>query len=239
MTNVSITFDVDALTKELQDSVKRQIPFAMMMTLNRTAEEMQERIRQRIYQRGFTVRSAASARYLSNSIRIRRSDRATKTSPSARVRIEPQGNGGGRAGLLGFLEVGGPRSSQFAVGSGATFGPGSVVVPQRSSPMEMIPRALYPSMTGLQERRAIDGSLSKGSLKGKRRTFAVRTKPGQGLILQRTGKGKRDTRVLFVVKPRVQVEGRQFFFSTAERTARERFEINFAGFMALAIRTAR
>lgn len=239
MTAPIITFDVNALTAELQDSVKRQIPFAMALTLNRTVEEMQERARQRLFQRGFTIRTAASARFLTNSIKIRRDDRATKTNPVARVRIESPGRGGGRAGLLGFLEQGGVRFSQFAIGSGIAFGPSSVAVPLRTPDSQVMPRNLYPSQTGLQERRAIDGSFTKGSLKGKRRTFAIRTKPGQGLILQRTGKGQRDTRVLFAIKPRVRVEGRNFFFPTVERTARERLEINFAGFMALAVRTAR
>lgn len=237
--NVSITFDVNALTAELRDTAKRQIPFAMAMALNRTVEEMQERIRQRMFQRGFTIRTASSARWLANSIKIRRDDRATKTNPVARVRIESPGRGGGRAGLLGFLEGGGVRFSQYAIGSGTVFGPSSVAVPLRQPDSQVMPRNLYPSQTGLQERRAIDGGLTAGSLKGKRRTFAIRTKPGQGLILQRTGKGQRDTKVLFAIKPRVQVQGRDFFFPTAERTARERFEVNFAGFMAMAVRTAR
>lgn len=239
MTSPVITFDVNALTRELQDTAKRQVPFAMALTLNRTVEEMQERIRQRIFQRGFTIRSAAGARFLTNSIKIRRDDRATKTNPVARVRIESPGKEGRRAGLLGFFEGGGVRFSQYAIGSGTVFGPSSVAVPLRSPDSQVMPRNLYPSQTGLQERRTIEGGLSKATLKGKRRTFAIRTGPQQGLILQRTGKGQRDVRVLFAIKPRVQVEGRHFFFPTAERTARERLEINFAGFMALAMRTAR
>lgn len=239
MTQVSMTFDVDPLTKELADTRQRQMPFAVMMTLNRTAEEAQEAIRQRMFQRGFTVRSAISARFLSNSIKFSRGDRATKTSAVARLRIEPPGQGAGRAGLLGFLEQGGVRFSQFAIGSGAVFGPGSVAIPIRRTPMEQIPRNLYPSQTGLQERRAIDGGLSKGQLRGKRSTFAIRTKPGEGLVLQRVGPGRRDNRVLFVIKPRVRVEGRNFFFPTFERTVMARFEVNLLAFMGHAMRTAR
>ena len=239
MTTASVTFDIDPLVKELRDTWQRQVPFAAMMALNRTDEEAQSAVRQRMFQRGFIVRSASSARFLANSIKILRSDRASKTSLSARLRIESPGKGGGRAGLLGFLEGGGVRFSQFAIGSGAVFGPGSVAVPVRPTPLSQIPRNLYPSQTGLQETRAIDGSLKGGRLKGKRRTFAVRTKPGEGLVLQRTGTGKRDTTVLFVIKPRVQVPGRQFFFPTFERTARERFDVNFVAFMQHAIRTAR
>jgi hypothetical protein len=239
MQNLSISFDVDPLVKELADTRQRQMPYAVMMTLNRTAEEAQEAIRQRIFQRGFTVRSAITARFLANSIKFSRGDRATKTSAVARLRIEPPGKGGGRSGLLGFLEEGGVRFSQFAIGNGATFGPGSVAVPVRRTPTEQIPRNLYPSQTGLQERRSIEGGSTAGRLKGKRGTFAVRTKAGEGIILQRTGPGKRDTRVLFVIKPRVRVEGRHFFFPTFERTVLARFEVNLLAFMGHAMRTAR
>jgi hypothetical protein len=260
VTQVAITFDVEPLTRELADTRLRQMPYAVMMTLNRTAEEAQEAIRQRIFQRGFTVRSAVSARFLANSIKFSRGDRATKTSAVARLTIEPPGKGGGRSGLLGFLEEGGVRFSQFAIGSGATFGPGSVAIPQRDGPMQQMPRNLYPSQTGLQERRSIEGGLTAGSLKGGRRTFAIRTKAGEGLILQRTGsKQKRakhnrivggnrmglwhgdreNTRVLFVIKPRVRVEGRHFFFPTFERTVLARLEVNLLAFMGHALRTAR
>lgn len=238
-TPISITFDIDPLMRELSDTGKKQVPFALALALNRTAEEMQEAVRQRIFARGFVIRSAATARFLSNAIKIRRSDRATKTQFRAAVRIESSGKGGGRAGLLGFLEEGGVRYSQFAIGSGVVFGPGSVAVPIRPTPSTQVPRNLYPAQTGLQERRSISGGLTKASLRGKRRTFVVRTRPGEGLVLQRTGPGRRDTRALFVIKPRVRVQGRRFFFVTAERTAIERFDVNMDGFMRAAIRTAR
>lgn len=239
MAQTQITFDVDPLVKELADTRQRQMPYAVMMTLNRTAEEAQEAIRQRIFQRGFIIRSTLTRIFLTNSIKFSRGDRATKTSAVARLRIEPPGKGGGRAGLLGFLEEGGVRFSQFAIGSGEVFGPGSVTVPFRRTPHEQIPRNLYPSQTGLQERRSIAGKFTHGRLRGKRGTFAVRTRPGEGLVLQRTGPAQRDTRVLFVIKPRVSVEGRHFFFPTFERTVMARFEVNLLAFMGHAMRTAR
>lgn len=237
--NVEVRFNVDPLILELEDTRRRQLPFARALAINRTIEEAQVAIRQRMFQRGFTVRSAASARWLANSIKIRRDDRATKDNPVGRVRIESPGKGGGRAGLLGFLEEGGTRFSQAAIGAGFVFGASSVAIPQRRSPSEQMPRSLYPTMVGLQERRRIEGGLSKVQLKGKRRVFAIRTGFREGLILQRTGSGPRDTRVLFLIRPQIRVTGRQFFFPTAERVFRERFDVNLAGFMVHAMRTAR
>lgn len=239
MINISFSLNVDSLVHELTDTGKRQVPFAMALALNRTAEEMQVGIRREIPLHGITVRSAVSARFLANSIKITRADRASKSNLVARVRIEPPGKGGGRAGLLGFLEGGGVRFSQFAIGSGATFGPGSVVIPMRQTPGESVPRNLYPSQTGIQERRAIEGGKTKGALRGKRGTFVIRTGPQQGFVMQRMGKGRRDIHALFTIKPRINVPGRHFFFPPAERIARDRLMINFAGFMDHAMRTAR
>lgn len=236
---VTFTMNLEPLFRELDLTQHQQVPFALANALNRTVEEGQQAIRDRLFMRGFTVRSARSAKFLADSIRFSRGDRARKDKPSATLRIQPPGKGGGRSGLLGFLEGGGVRFTQFAIGSGSVFGPSSIAVPARQTPMEQIPRNLYPSQTGLQETRSIAGKFNKGRLRGKRGTFAVRTKPGEGLVLQRTGPGQRDTRVLFVIKPRVKVEGRHFFYSTFERVALERFDINMQAFMAQAIRTAR
>lgn len=234
-----VTLDTDALAAHLGDLRSRQLPFATALALNRTAEEGQAAVRQRIVQRGFVIRTAQSARFLMNSVKFARGDRATKERLSATVRLEPPGKGGGRSGLLGFLEEGGVRFSQFAIGSGQVFGPSSVAIPLRRSPLEVVPRNLYPTQTGLQERRGIDGRLTAGRLRGKRRTFAVRTGPGEGLVLQRTGKGKENVRALFVIKPQVRVTGRQFFGSTMERIATERLALNLQEFLAFAERTAR
>lgn len=235
----SVTFDVEPNVKFLGDLRIKQVPFALAGALNATAEDGQEAVRQRIFQRGFVVRSAQTARFLSNSVKFERGDRAQKTKLSAIVRIRPPGKGGGRSGLLGFLEEGGVRTSQFSIGSGQTFGPGSVAIPLRRSPTDTVPRMLYPSKTGLQETRGIDGRLTKARLRGKRGTFAVRTGPGEGLVLQRTGAGPTGVQALFVIKPRVQVAGRQFFGPTMQRTALERFELNFAVLLNEALRTAR
>jgi hypothetical protein len=229
----------------LDDVAQRQVPYAISRTLNAVALEAQEAVRQRIHRRGFAIRSAATATWLERSIKFAREDRATKTQLSATIRVEPPGGNKGRRGsLLAFLERGGVRTSKFALGSGRVFGAGSVVVPKRASKSEQIPRSLYPKALRLQESRYVVGSndgggLTPGRLRGKQRSFAVRTGPQRGLILQRTGPGPSDTRVLFWVRSSIKVPGRGYFRSTIERVASERFAPIFAREFAEAMRTAR
>jgi hypothetical protein len=225
----------------LDDLGRKQLPFATALALNATNADVQAGVRNVVTSgRTFVIRTDVSRKWLRNAIKIERGDRATKQNLRAAVTIRPPGKGGGRSGLLGFLEEGGVRTSQFSIGSGQVFGPGSVVIPARRTPGEVIPRGLYPSMTGLQERRAIDGSLSAGRLKGKRKTFAIRTGTQEGLVLQRVGrKGSRSTRVLFVIKPRVRVPGRHYLGPTGERVATLKFPDNLDRALDQALRTAR
>lgn len=246
---IQFVMHVDPLVKELDDTAKRQIPFARMLAVNKTTGQAQDAIRNRIFARGFVVRTAQSANWIRHSIKWFGADRATKDNPRAILRIDPPGKGFGRSGLLGFLEEGGVRYSSFAIGNGTVFGPGSVAIPLRSNPMEVIPRSDYPKMVGLQERRSISGKFTKGRLRGRRGMFAIRTKVSpmgnEGMVFQRTGPGRivggkdLDVRPRFAIKPRVQVKGRQFFYSTFEQTIRDRFSDNLTEAMARAMRTAR
>lgn len=249
MNETTITIDMNPFIAQLQDERLRQVPYAIGQALNRTARDVQAAVRNAVTGRGFTVRTETSRRWLRNSIKIGPGDWASKRNHVAKIRIEPPGKGGGRAGLLGFLEEGGVRFSQFAIGQGIAFGPGSVPVPVRATPGTVVPRSLYPSMTGLQERRDISGGLTKGALRGKRRTFAIRTSTGKGIVLQRFGRGKKgrrapgqrdpNTRVVFAITPRVRVAGRHFFFPTAERIVSARFEANMEAALQQAMSTAR
>lgn len=236
----SITFDTDELRKELRDVGARQMPFALANALNATANDMQAGIRNVVTGRGFVIRSEGSAQFLRRQIkRERGQDFATKQFPVARVRIASSASGR-KASLLSLIDQGGSRFSQFAIGSGATFGPSSVVIGfqqgSRRQTMNAIPRGLFPKNTGLQERRNISGAFAKGSLKGKRGTFAVRTGPQSGLVLQRQG-GK--VRALFAIKPRVRVAARNFFAPMAEKVALGRFDQNLDFALRQALKTAR
>lgn len=247
---IEITMNVDDMLGELNDAAREQLPFAMAQAINMTVEDAQQAVRDRILMRGFTMRSANSARWLTNQVKFYRGDRATKYKLEAALTVEggagfgqrDPGSSVGRS-LLAFLEEGGTRQGVRPIGDGSVFGP-SIVVPARTSPMDQIPRSLYPANLGLSPRRAIEGGWTrahggKWSLRGARRTFVVRTAAAQGIVLQRFGKGRAGVRALFFIRPRVQVRGRHFFYPVVQQVVQERFGYNFGLAFAEAARTAK
>lgn len=247
---VTTTLDVKAFSLYMTDVERRQLPYAVMLALNYTAEDVQEAVRNRIRRRGFTIRSAVSDQWLTNQVYFGRGNRATKTRLIAQVDVGRKV--GARAGLLAMLEEGFLRRSNRIVGSDKVFPVGSIAIPNRGrSPLTQIDRSLYPSMLGIQERMGPDGFqkvwVGKGKrrkqqfagLKGRRRTFVVRTGPGTGQVRQRIGSDKRATILLFRIRPPKPVGGRHFFFSTAQETAEKRFLVNLRKGFAEAMATAR
>ena len=241
---IDVQFDASQLSAAVLDRA-RQLPFAIANAMNRTMEEAQTAVKERIRMRGFTIRSGATDRWLTNQVKINRGERATKANLLVTLRIgSGAGAGNVDAGsftgksLLAFEEAGGERVGARAIGTGGTFGP-SIVVPIRTTPGEIIPRALYPINLGLVPRRQIAGGFSHATLEGKRGTFAISTGAGQGLILQRYGPGKDDVRVLFLIRQHAHVAGRHFFYDVAKRVILERFAANLAGMYAAALKTAR
>lgn len=262
--NVSFTTNVERVLANLDERYHKQLPFAVALALNRTAEEMQVAAQNRIRQRGFTIRSAQTDAWLTRQVMINRGDRATKDRLRAAVSIG-MGFSSASKSLLPFLEGGGTRTSRMQIGNSGIFAAGTVAVPIRSSPMQIMPRGLYPSALGLQEVRAIDGGTYRAGrgqhsrrkvsqrvrgmlMKGSMRTFLIKTSQGKGVLLQREGssKGRRvqgardpNTKALFAIVPFTRVAGRKFFFSSTLPVANARFRINLTGFLSHAIRTAK
>lgn len=223
MSSFSIRFDTDALTRELTDTARRQIPFATAKALNATANDMQAGIRNQVTGRGFVIRSDNSARWLKQQIRRNPGeDFATKRQQVARVRIQDQG----RASLLSLIDQGGQRTSRFAVSGAGT----QVAVPVRRTPAQRIPRTQFPAALQLK-------ATPKGQIKGARGAFVVKTKAGDTLVLQRTG--KRKVQLRFVLERAVGVRPRQFFAPIAEKVALGRFNQNLDYALREALRTAR
>lgn len=242
----SVRFDAEALGRDLNEIGKKQLPFALALSLNRTMEESQQAVYDRMFfMAGLSIRSDASGRWLMRQIKFFRGDRATKEKLEAVLTVNP-GAGAGDAetgsfrgrSILAFLEEGGQRLGKRPIGNGMTFGP-SVAVPLRKSKYDTVPKSLYPVNLGLEPRRRIEGGLTAGQLRGARRTFAIRTGPNRGMVLQRFGRGQRDTRVLFFIRPSVNVKGRRFIVPTVNRTFTERMPVNFASFFQYAIDTAK
>ena len=238
----TIEFSLDEFTGQLDEAAMQQLPYALALALNRTTEEAQEAVRNRIRMRGFTIRSAQSDAWLTKRVMFYRQDRASKDHLWTALQVDaPNASGGGKlAGsrsLLGFLEEGGSRTSQRPIGDGTVF-PNAVVVPVRSGPMDSVPRGLYPVNLGLSAKREISGKLALGRLRGKQHTFVVRTSTGAGLVLQRQGSGESGVRALFFIKPQTRVTGRHFFYPTVQTTVEQRLGANFAGMFNAAMETS-
>lgn len=226
MTFVSITVDDTNFRRFIGDTLKRQLPFATANALNATANDMQQAVRNAVVgSRGFVIRSDNSRRFLQNQIRRNPGeDFARKTNLVARIRIQNKG----RSSLLGLIDQGGQRSSRFSLGP-ATAGD-DLPIPVRATPTATVSRSLYPGKLGLQSRGG-------KALKGAKRTFVVRTKAGDTLLLQRRGKNR--IRTLFVLERKADVRPRQFFAPAAERAALTRFDGNLERALDRALRTAR
>jgi hypothetical protein len=249
---VTATFDAKPFSLFLTDFERRQLPFATAVALNATADYAQQAVRQKM-RRVFFMRSSASENWLLNQVRIPNHKRATKSRLAVTLDIDPaQGGKAARSSLLPMLEGGFLRSSPRVIGSTDLFARGSIAVPNRESPLSQIPRSLYPSSLGLQQRRDVDGNwqavkVGRGArarqqwygLKGKRRTFVVRTSAGRGLVLQRTGPGKEQVRTLFLIRPPAFVRPRAFFFDTAQEEFKVRILDNLRFAFAQAMETAR
>lgn len=253
--NLNATFDVTQFASFLTDLERRQLPFAAMLALNQTAIDAQDAIRGRIQQRGFTIRSAVSAEWLSRQIYFGRENRATKQNLTSRVTLDPIKGGGknsGRSSLLPFYESGFLRRSNRIIGSDTIFPVGSIAIPNRGrNQLKEIDRSLYPSMLGIQERLGPNGyqkvKIGRGKkarsqfagLKGKRRTFVVRTGAGTGQVRQRIGSDKRATVLLFRIRPPKFVAPHPFFFEAGQHAAQRTFLPNLRSCFAQAMATAR
>lgn len=93
----------------------------------------------------------------------------------------------------------------------------------RSSPTQIIPQALRP--------RTLLSSPAN-------RCFIIESR-GLHLLMQRTGKGKRDTRVMYVMVPWAKLKALLQLAETSIREARRTFNAQFTAAMAEALRTAR
>jgi hypothetical protein len=228
MSDVQFIFDTDALTRELSDTARKQMPFALSLALNSTTNDMQQAIRNRV-QGGnrFVIRTAASRQFLLRQIRRNPGqDFATKRDLVARVRI--QNTQSQSPSLLSLLDQGGVRTPRFALSPSITRG-SDLPIPVRRSKTATVSRSTFPGKLNLRQQGK--------ALRGDRRTFVVRTKAGDTLLLQRHG--KRKVRTLFVLERQANVRAKNFFGPAAESAALTRFDGNLVRGMEQALRTAR
>lgn len=246
--------------REALEAGGRQALYAGMLAINRTVEEANAAAREQV-QRAMTVRQP---QFILPPIVLPRAARATKQNLEATAALGyPDVNPGDSIGarreqILRKFEYGGQKTARDPMVPIAI--PTTAI---RPSPTSVVPRALYPVNLGLTPRRSPAGDFISGGRRGKVRTLAggiVRSARARGrlqlegiggtyaitdetgrplLILQRTGRGHRDARVIWILKQRIPIPFLIPFEALATRVMEDRFEPNFAGALELALRTAK
>jgi hypothetical protein len=246
---ITIDIDLKALTAGLDDLQKRQIPFAVARGLNTLAKEGQVLVRQSLSS-NFTINESKRA-FLERTVRIGRDDWARKDRLAVRLGINPTdqaaaGLGKDRSQLLGRHEEGGQRTADPAR---PFFIPTNEI---RPGAYDVVARSLYPSSLRVFDRRTADGVLGpkgrrtrKGGfqIQGKRRTFIIDGRstndPRLWGVFQRTGSGRRDIRMLWAFRTKIQIAPRLKFYETMERALNARMTEVLSASLAQAIATAR
>lgn len=217
------------LSRSLQATMRKQIPYATALAVNATAESVQRA--QRAGQRErFTIRRE---QWADRSVKIRRGEFATKRNPVAIIRIEAPGADPGRSQILTQHEDGGekkPRGQSLAVPKEARANVRVIIRKnQRPRAFEFGPGRRGPRATVYQ---------------GERRTFMIRLHNRSGWILRRVAKQRirklfDGTKLLYTLTPKAKLKPRLAFIRTAERTARKEIGPNMDRALAKAMATAR
>lgn len=234
---ITVTVDAGDALARLTALEERQLPFALALALNRTAEEVQTEIRGHV-QEAFTIRRP----WVLTNVKIARENFATKTKPRVVIEIPPDS-------VLGKFEGGGtksPRSGGLSIAiPNAVRRTKAGIVSKRDRPRAF---AFTQAYTSTATRVTI--------YRGNRRTFMLQRPDGSGVILQRVGRGgprakgaaaapshpaRRDPalRTLWMLRPNVRIPAILQFVQRGAPLARERFPINLRGMLAYALRTAR
>lgn len=215
--------NVREIERGLDKVGRQQFPFAMSKALNATADQFQERQRAGMQKR-FTLRRKP---WVDRSVKRGKGDFATKKKLEAIVRIETPGDKG-RSDVLTQHEDGGTKRPR----SGRTL---SVPADVRRGKTGVIPKNLRPGALNLRP-----WGESGTVMRGDRRTVLIRTGNDRGVILQRTGRGKRaKLKVLYRLKGSVPLKPGLEFFKTAKIVVNDRLVENVRRELDRAISTAR
>lgn len=233
---------VEAKTRQaerfLEGLVKDQLPFALSLGLNMLGNDFVQEEKRGIALR-FTIRRPS---FILPSVKMQR---GTKASPNVLAFIDPDQS------ILAKFELGGRRTAAAvgSLGTGRTV-LGSIAIPQYLSATDksgVVRQSLLPSNLGLAQARRLDKKsgrteITRAGMKGKRRTFVIAPDRSFGLpdggIFQRVGRGRRDIRLLFVLKPSVPVPPILQFEQTGKQVAEERWKPNMDVALQRALDTA-
>jgi hypothetical protein len=241
MVTISTRAHIDPILQTLGRMQLEQAPWAIRWTNRVLAREVVEKTQHVIKQRFYT--SPRGLRFLQSQVRVlgpntvmgrvHRPRGGFDGSMSAVVGVVPREGKGQhgswmnyRGSLLPMMEEGGmtPGPRDF----GGSIGFGRYAVPVRHyGDRRAIPLKLYPINLGLQARRSIAGPLKAGALRGKERTYLIRTGPHAGMIFQRYGKERDATMPLFATVAQTRLPARHFFYPTARAVVDQRFALHF------------
>lgn len=252
---LSITFNIDKVLQDLDDVGKKQAPFALALALNRTAEERQALMRERIVS-SLSIRQPAAIRLFEQSVRFARADRADKNKGkfAATVRIIGRDTPAQQEGFRRFGQMilrhdeGGKRIAGQQIRVGRDSFP-AFYIPAR--PRTQMERKDYPGNIGAAARRDPKGKLYHAKSKRKTRMmkgasvrgesyYTVKLPSGRGIIFKRFQFGNEMSksqpiwwlRPSITLKPRLQLD-RTFYDGLDAQ-----LQANWDGFLTHALRTA-
>lgn len=252
---LDVTVDVTKATADLRNIQQNQIPFAISLALNRTAQGALAHAGQRL-DRDFTINESRKP-FLKRLFRFPRSQWATKRKLIATIGVHQAdgdfgtGSSKDRGFLLGRHEMGGDRDRNDPMRP--FFIPTDAL---RPGAYDVAPKSMYPAALRLFEsqgivrweknaegkRKGVKGTLP-AQAQGKRDTFIIdarsRGKPKAWGIFQRTGPGRHDIRMLWAFRTRIRLKKRLGFYVGTNTYVDHNFARHFGDALTEAMRTAK
>jgi hypothetical protein len=260
MTTVTLEFDVQgqrALLAQLS-GLSKQVPYAISVAINRTAEEVLAEGRRQI-KATMIVRAPG---FVLPPVQLPRNWKATATRPIATVKLGDddggrQSIGARRRAILDKFEEMGRKTADDP-----DF---PIAIPTRSlrkTPTALVPRAMYPKSLRLAPRMDASGKTILAKRKGKVRgldggavgskkkrmeaglqgiggTFTM-SRDGKPLgVFQRVGRGRRSIRMIWAYRGSIRIPKKLDMLRRGSEIIETRLPINFEGALAIAISTAR
>lgn len=222
MINVSI--DARPLIKDMDALAQRQLPYALMKTINATAEDFQAAQQENVARR-FTLRRPT---FVMNTIKIERQNFATKDNLRAIVGIDPSRD------VLSKFEDQGQKTPMF---SGHAL---AIPIEAKRNKQDIVQNSMRPKALHLTfDNKSIGPVGGIKFAKGIKGTFLIQKADGSGGIFQRQGPGRGGVHLLFKLMTKVPLPRTLTFVLTAKRVVAERMPINWERWLGEALRTAR
>lgn len=215
---LEIHWNPDPLYRELTAIAYDQVPFALSRTINEAAKTFQ-----RLEQKGISSRFILRhGQWILNGVYIGRFSTKRDVPMSVTVEIDQTRE------LLWKFEDGDPKTARGE----------NLAIPIAARPAKylLVPDELRPKKLDFQMHTTRSGA---EQWKGDLRTFIITMPDGRKAIMQRTGPGRRDTQLLFTLKPSAPTPAILEFQSTAEGSIVDAIERNFPIFFDEAVRTKR